>query len=118
MLEVLRSLGIADLAGGVWSLTQAWARSWQVSRQRISRGYLETPPIRARSSRILLTGGDDYWQLSMQDRLTVARGVSFNPASPFMPSMLRRDLGMLDSVVESLEAGGQVWNSAAVSVHG
>ena len=108
ILEVLRSIGVADLAAGMWSLTVAWASVMAGESPLDLGGYLEAPLIRSTQFENCLTGGQDYWQLSVRDRLSVARGVSFNPTSPFMPGMLRRDLGLLDGVLESLDAGGAV----------
>lgn len=107
VLDVLRSLGIADADGGRWSLTPAWAAVVAGESPIDLAGYLETPRVRMTQFEHSLSGGETYWQLSPDDRLAVARGMSFNPASPFMPDMLRRDLGLLDGVVAALEAGGR-----------
>src|SRR4051794_19967095 len=108
ILAVLRSLEIADVDAGTWSLTPAWAATLAGEAPVDLAGYLEAPRVRMTQFEHSLTGGENYWELSPADRLTIARGVSFTPASPAMSGMLRRDLGLLDGVVPALEAGGRV----------
>ena len=108
ILDVLRSLEIADVERGSWSLTRAWAALLAGESPADVAAYLETPRVRMVQFEQSLTGGEGYWQLPPNDRLTVARGVAFNPASPFMTGMIRRDLGLLDGVVAALEGGGRV----------
>ena len=108
VLDVLRTLGIASEADGRWSLTPPWTAVLAGQSPIDLGGYVELPRVRMSQFERSLTGGEDYWELSQDDRLAVARGVSFNPSSPYMPGMLRRDLGMLDGVLDALEAGGRV----------
>jgi SAM-dependent methyltransferase len=107
-LEVLRSHGIASNEGETWLLTPPWAAVLAGQSPVDLAGYLEGPRVRMMQFERCLTGAEDYWQLPQQERLLVARSVSFNPASPFMYGMLRRDLGLLDGVVAALESGGHV----------
>jgi len=108
VLEVLRTLGIAEPIGDTWRLTAPWAAVVAGESPMDYESYAEMSGVRMRQFDRSLTNTDDYWQLSREERLAVARGVSFNPASPVLPAMIRRNLGMLDGVVPALEAGGRV----------
>jgi SAM-dependent methyltransferase len=108
VLEVLRSLEIADAEDGTWALTPSWAAVLAGQSPADLAGYLDGPRVRMTQFERSLTGGEDYWELSQENRLAIARAMSFNPASPFMGGMLRRDLGLLDGVVAAFESGGRV----------
>ncbi len=108
VLDVLRSIAIVDLVDGGWSLTPAWVAMLAGESPADVTGYLEAPLVRMSQFERSLVGGDDYWQLPAQERMMIARGVSFNPSSPVMAMMLRRELGLLDGVIPALEAGGRV----------
>jgi len=113
VLEVLRSLGIVDADGDTWRLTEPWAAVVAGESPMDFEAYADMSAVRMQQFERSLTDSVDYWQLSREERLRTARGVSFNPASPVMPAMLRRDLGMLDGVIPALESGGRVRSSAA-----
>ena len=108
VLDALRTVGIVDGDGDCWSLTEPWAAAMAGDSPMDLTAYVEAPLIRMRQFERAFSGSDDYWQLSPEDRLAVARGVSFNPASPAMTGILRRDLDLLDGVVAALQAGGRV----------
>jgi len=108
VLEVLRSLGIVDADGDTWRLTEPWAAVVAGESPMDFEAYADMSAVRMQQFERSLTDSVDYWQLSREERLRTARGVSFNPASPVMPAMLRRDLGMLDGVIPALESGGRV----------
>jgi len=108
VLAVLRSLGIVDAEGDSWRLTEPWAAVVAGESPMDFEAYAELSAVRMQQFERSLTDSLDYWQLSRDERLRTARGVSFNPASPVMPAMLRRDLGMLDGVIPALESGGRV----------
>ncbi len=108
VLDVLCSLEIVDVVDGTWSLTPAWIAMVTGESPADLSGYLEAPTVRMSQFERSLIGGDDYWQLPADERMMIARGVSFNPSSPVMAMMLRRELGILDGVIPALEAGGRV----------
>ena len=108
VLEVLRSLGIACAEAGRWTLTPAWAALLDGQSPADLAGYLEGPRVRMTQFERSLTGGEDYWHLPPEERLLVARAVSFDPSSPVLADLLRRDLGLLDGVIAALEGGGRV----------
>lgn len=108
VLEVLRSLGIAEADGDTWRLTAAWAAVVAGESPLDFEPYIEMSSVRTRQFERSLGDSHDYWKLSREERLSVARGVSFNPASSAMSSIIHRDLSMLDGVVPALESGGRV----------
>jgi len=108
VLDVLHTLGIVHSDGDTWRLTPPWAAVVAGESPMDFESYAEMSSVRMRQFERSLTNSSDYWQLSREERLTVARGVSFNPASPVMSAIIRRDLGMLDGVIPALDEGGRV----------
>lgn len=108
VLGVLEAFGVATTSDGVWSLSEGWQAVLRGESPMTLDAVLETGRVRADEFERCLEGSVDYWTLSPADRLTVARGVSFNPTSPVIEKVLRADLERLDGVVEALDSGGRV----------
>lgn len=64
--------------------------------------------VRSTQFEASLDAGTDYWELESEDRVTVARGVSPDPAAAATVDMARRDIEMLDGLTEALDRGGRV----------
>jgi SAM-dependent methyltransferase len=64
--------------------------------------------VRAEQVARALDKADDYWALAPEDRLLVARGVSFDPARPESQQMARRAVASMDGLEGRLDAGGSV----------
>ena len=100
VLGVLQSFGVATSSGGAWSLTDGWTAMLRDESPVHLDAVLDMGRVRSGEFERSLDGSVDYWSLSPRDRLSVARGVSFNPTSDAIGAMLRRDLELLDGVVE------------------
>lgn len=107
-LQVLRHFGVTEAAGEEWTLREGWRQLLDGSAPFDLDGFVDMSRVRSQQFEASLTGAEDYWRLPAADRLAVARGVSFNPASPAVQQMLRRDLSVLDGVMAALETDGHV----------
>ena len=108
LLEVLQSLGVVTVSTRQWSLTPGWADIVAGKAPFDLAAVVETHRIRATQFEQSVGGGSDYASLTPDDRLALARGVSFNPSSPAVQAMLRRDLESLDGLARALQDGARV----------
>ncbi|HUR14232.1 MAG TPA: class I SAM-dependent methyltransferase [Mycobacteriales bacterium] len=109
VLVLLRAHGIAEERAGHWSLAPSWAalargESPVELRALLGQGRVQ----REQSGRCLDPDLEDYWGLTAEDRLLVARGISFEPSSPAGQAMARGNVERVPGAVEALEQGGRL----------
>lgn len=107
-IEVLAAHEIVVSAGNSWVLADDWIELATGQAPYDVTSMLGLARIRGEQLAGALSGAVDYWQLSDADRLTVARGVSLNPASDLAVTTARRGLEAMDGVIATLDAGGAV----------
>ncbi len=108
LLSLLSSFGIVTSEGDRWALSEAWS-GLLLGQSPVTFGsMLGMGAIRADQFTSCFEGNNDYGSLTAADRLTVARGVSPNPRSPFAVSIARADLEPLPDVVATLDRGGRI----------
>ena len=107
-LELLTAHEVAAATEAGWVLTDDWIPLAEGRTPLNVGSYLAMVRIRDDQLAGGLTGAVDYWHLTAADRLTVARGVSFNPASDLAVAAARSGVEAMDGVAETLESGGNV----------
>src|SRR3954470_13567113 len=107
-LELLGAHDIAVESEGRWRLSDDWIALVAGDTPFALPSLLGMVRIRGNHLEAALSDACDYWQLSEADRLTVARGVSFNPASDVAVASVRSGLATMDGVAAALDAGGAV----------
>jgi len=106
VLGLLSSYAVVEPAEPGWQLTAAW-RPLVVGETFFDlEATLGIGRVRAEQVGAALSGSQDYWQLSDEDRLLVARGMSFDPSTPQALDIVRRGLDGLPDVLAALESGG------------
>jgi hypothetical protein len=108
VLDVLAAHGIAVEKGGAWELATGWSELVRGESPVAVAPFIGVGRVRAEQVGRALEGSDDYWGLSADDRLTVARGVSFDPARPEAQQLARDLVTSMDGLVDRLEQGGSV----------
>ena len=107
-LELLAAHEVATVTETGWVLTDDWAPLAAGQTPFNVGSYLGMIRIRDDGLAGALGSAIDYWRLSEAERLTVARGVSFNPASDTAVAIARRGVEAMDGLAATLEAGGAI----------
>jgi SAM-dependent methyltransferase len=107
-LEVLATHDVVIGTGTSWVLADDWIDLATGAAPYDVASMLGLVRIREEQLAGALVGAVDYWQLGEADRLTVARGVSLNPASDLAVASARRGLDAMEGVTATLDAGGAV----------
>ena len=108
VLDVLAAHGIVTQDDHTWQLAPGWGDLVSGTSPVALDAFLGTGRIRAEQVSHALETADDYWGLAPEDRLLVARGVSFDPARPEAQQMARRAVASMEGLEERLEQGGSV----------
>ncbi|HVE62188.1 MAG TPA: methyltransferase domain-containing protein [Mycobacteriales bacterium] len=106
-LSVLAAHGVVVDTPRGWTLTTGWAPIVLGQTPVRFDAYLGLHRIRAEQFEASLIGGEDYWQLSPEDRLIFARGISPNPIVPATVAMAG-DVSGMAGVDAALRDGGRV----------
>ena len=107
-VDVLATHEVVTRTQGRWVLGDEWVELAAGQAPYDVASMLGLVRIREEQLSAALGDAVDYWQLSDADRLTVARGVSLNPASDIAVTTARRGLEPMDGVTATLDAGGAV----------
>jgi hypothetical protein len=108
VLDVLSAQGVAQQDGDTWSLTSGWRELARGETPFALDALLGVGRVRAEQVAHALEKADDYWGLSREDRLLVARGVSFDPSTPAALDMVRGSVESMTGLAAVLDDGGSV----------
>jgi SAM-dependent methyltransferase len=107
-IEVLVTHDVVVGAGTSWVLADDWRDLATGAAPYDVSSLLGLVRIREEQLAGALVDAVDYWEMGEADRLTVARGVSLNPASDLAVASARRGLDAMEGVAATLDAGGAV----------
>lgn len=109
VLHLLRAHGISEERAGRWSLTPSWGALARGESPVDLAAVLGQGRVQAEQlARCLDPAVEDYWELAPEDRLLVARGVSFEPSSAAGQALARQNIERTPGAVEALEQGGRM----------
>jgi len=91
-----------------WVLAPGWVELVRGDSPFAVDALLGAGRVRAAQVAHALETADDYWALAREDRLLVARGMSFDPSTPAGVEMCRGAVESMPGLVEALEAGGSL----------
>jgi len=107
-IEVLATHDVVVGIGTAWVLADDWVDLATGAAPYDVTSMLGLVRIREEQLAGALVDAVDYWRLGEADRLTVARGVSLNPASDLAVTTARGGLDAMDGVAAALDEGGAV----------